>query len=125
MFYGVKLSAQGRKDIKLKACPRPPGKEILLEKFKQIVEDKGWKTVGIDENHFPDMRWLLAMISTHNPNDEIFNKDYLPPVKKNKISEVKSVHLPETFLKGLPISKKKQRRKSLKIFSEGVANQKI
>jgi hypothetical protein len=59
------------------------------------------------------------------PDDEIFKKNYLPPVKETKLSELKTISLPSHFLEGLPQSTRRSRRKGLKIAKEGIAGQKM
>lgn len=49
---------------------------------------------GVDEKHIPDKRWLLDFVSTFKPDDEIFNKGYVPPAKETKLSELKTIELP-------------------------------
>jgi len=53
---------------------------------------------GVDEKHIPDKRWLLDFVSTFKPDDEIFNKGYVPPAKETKLSELKTIELPASFL---------------------------
>ena len=112
-------------DVKLRPCPRAPNKEILLSKFMKIAEEQGWQSVGIDEKHIPDKRWLIDMISTYTPGDAIFKKDYMPPVRKNKLSEIKAIELPENFLKDLPASIRKSKRKGLRLAKDGFAGQRL
>lgn len=64
-------------------------------------------------------------MSTYSKEDEIFKKSYLPPAKKNKLSEIKTIELPETFLKDLPLSRRKSRRRGLKLATEGLAGQRL
>jgi hypothetical protein len=108
-------------DIKLRPCPRPPNKDLLLKKFLKIALDSGWQSIGIDDKHIPDKRWLLDLVSTFTPDDEIFKKNYMPPAKKNKLSEIKAIELPEMFLKDLPNSIRKSKRKGLRLAKDGIA----
>lgn len=39
------------------------------------------KNLGIDDKHTPDKAWILNLISTYIPKDEIFDKNYNPPAK--------------------------------------------
>jgi hypothetical protein len=80
---------------------------------------------GVDETHMPDKRWLLDFIATLAPHDEIFKKNYLPPVKETKLSELKTISLPSHFLQDLPQSTRHSRRKGLRISKEGIAGQKL
>ena len=80
---------------------------------------------GIDrEKHIPDKRWLLDVLVTFTPQDEIFKKSYQPPERASKLSEIKSIEMPVDFLKDLPLSKRKSRRKGLRLQKEGLRVQK-
>lgn len=78
-------------DIKMLPCPRPPNKEVLLKKFLQICVTHNFQHTGVDEKHQPDKRWLMDFVSTFKPDDEIFKKQYLPPAKETKLSELKTI----------------------------------
>jgi hypothetical protein len=69
----------------------------------------------------PDKQWLLNFIATLTPQDEIFKKNYLPPVKETKLSELKTINLPANFFQDLPQSTRRSRRKGLRIQKEGIA----
>jgi hypothetical protein len=73
----------------------------------------------------PDKRWLLDFIGTLAPGDEIFKKNYLPPVKETKLSELKTISIPANFFQDLPPSSRRSRRKGLRIQKEGIAGQKL
>ena len=73
----------------------------------------------------PDKAWLLAVIATLNPEDEIFKKDYLPPAKKSLVEEQKTINVQDGFFEGLPDSKSKVKRKALHVLGEGRAKQKV
>ena len=60
-------------DIRLLPCPRPPAKGTLLEKFTALSAANKW-TTGASEDHVPDKGWLLSILSTYSPKDEIFSK---------------------------------------------------
>ena len=111
-------------EIRIRLCPRPPSKAVLLEKFKKIMHSKGLKS-GLVEGKWPDTQWLLAVISTLAPDDEIFKKDYLPQPRKNAIEEQKTIQVPNGFFDNLPDSKSKVKRHALRIVGEGRAKQKI
>ena len=111
--------------IKLHPCPRPPGKDVLLRKYQELCDANDWGNTGVDEKHQPDKRWLLDFISTFNPRDEIFAKSYLPPVKETKLSELKTIELPTSFVQNLPQTTRKSRRKGLRLSKEGIAGQKM
>lgn len=109
----------------MRPCPRPPKKDTLLKKVEAIAIENGWQSLGIDQSHKPDKRWLLDIVSTYSKEDEIFKKNYLPPARKNKLSELKTIELPESFLKDLPISSRKSKRKGLTLAKEGLAGQRL
>jgi len=113
-------------EVKMKQCVRPPSKEALLMKFLKIARDKGWHaSAGVDAEHLPDKRWLLDVIATFAPDDEIFKKDYMPPARKNKLSEIKAIELPVEFLADLPESTRRSKRKGLRLAKDGLAAQRL
>ena len=60
-------------------CPRPPNKSVLLEKFWNFVNFKKFDLSCVDpEKHIPDKRWLLDVLATYTPEDEIFRMSYNP-----------------------------------------------
>jgi len=109
-----------RVDIRMLPCPRPPNKEKLVEMFRVLAEHNEWRLIGFDDKHVPDKRWLLDVIATYAPDAPIFAKDYLPPVKASKLSEIKSIEVPLDFIRGLPLSQRKNRRKGLRLQKEGL-----
>ena len=108
-------------EIKILPCPRSPTVDVLLKKLHSICNHNNISHTGVDDMHLPDKNWLLNVISTLNPGDEIFNKNYLPPVKETKLSEIKTISLPAEFLQDLPESTRRSRRKGLRIAKEGLA----
>ena len=59
------------------------------------------------------------MISTFNPQSEIFKKSYVPPTRKEKIENKAKVSLPNDFLEGLPESKRKNKGRRLAMYRLG------
>jgi len=105
-----------RKDIKMLGCPRPPNKSELLDKFWNYIDFNRLELTGVDrEKHIPDKRWLLDILATYTPDDEIFGKGYNPPERASKLSEIKTIEVPEDFMKDLPFSRRKTKRKGLRI----------
>ena len=105
-----------RKKIVMLGCPRPPTKQVLLDKFWDYVDTNQLKLIGVDrEKHTPDKRWLLDILATFTPSDEIFAKNYNPPERESKLSEIKTIEVPVDFMKDLPLSRRKSRRKGLRI----------
>ena len=112
-------------ELKPKPCPRPPPKSVLIDKFHAAAIDKGYQSIGLDEAHLPDKRWLIDALARLTPDDEIFAKSYLPPPKKSKLSEMEAIELPEYFLKDLPLSRKKVKRRGLQFVIGGNSQAKI
>ena len=111
-------------EIRVKMCPRPPHKDVLVAKFSKLMADKNLRS-GLQPEKLPDKDWLIAVIATLHPEDEIFRKDYMPPPKKNAIEEQKTIRVPLGFFEGLPDSKSKVKRKALHIIGEGKSQQKV
>jgi hypothetical protein len=103
-------------DIKLMPCPKPPEKEVLLADFTKLMTSHK-KSAGIDDNHVPDKGWLLAILGTYNPKLPYFDKGYVPPAKVGSIQHLSKVELPESFLDGLPASKRKVKARHLKMIT--------
>lgn len=113
------------KKLVLLPCPRPPSKAVLLEKFWAYADNNRLLILGVDrEKHNPDKRWLLDVLSTYTPSDEIFAKGYCPPERASKLSEIRSIEIPVDFMKDLPLSRRKSRRKGLRLQKEGLRQQK-
>jgi hypothetical protein len=112
-------------EIKMLPCPRPPCKQVLLDKFHRICHGQNLVHTGVDDKHIPDKRWLLDFVSTFKPDDEIFKKNYIPPAKETKLSELKTIEMPASFLNDLPQSTRRSRRRGLRISKEGIAGQKM
>ena len=51
-----------------------------------------------------------------------WGNDYLPPVKASKLSEIKSIEVPTDFIRDLPMSQRKNRRKGLRLQKEACAH---
>ena len=106
-------------------CPRPPNKSVLLEMFWNFVHFNRFDLSCVDpDKHIPDKRWLLDVLATYTPEDEIFRKSYNPPERASKLSEIKTIEVPVDFMKDLPFSKRKTKRKGLRIQKEGLRVQK-
>ena len=46
--------------------------------------------IVIAKRNLPNVEWMLLVLATLTPNDEIFGKSYMPPqkVRKDSIAEV-------------------------------------
>jgi len=70
-------------DLRMRPCPKAPTKEVLNEKLQKLCHNFNLNIGWIDEKTMPDKEWMVAVIATLNPQDEIFRKDYVaPPVRK-------------------------------------------
>ena len=64
-------------------CVKAPVKDVLNDKLQALCKTLNYNIGWIDAKNMPDKDWMVAVIATLNPNDEIFNKDYVaPPVRK-------------------------------------------
>lgn len=97
-------------------CPKPPIKEVLLAKVAAAVMASGHPSTGVDSAHRPDTKWLLDVLSTLSPDDEIFRRDYVAPPRKPALPELRCLKLPSALVQGLPISSSKSRARKLKSF---------
>jgi len=111
-------------DIKLKPCVRAPVKEVLIKKVMALAESNNLNVAWIDSVHHPDKDWLVAVIATLNPGDEIFNKDYVAPPIRKRLQDVETISLPNELFEGLPKSTRKVKARRLKIMSEAFAEEK-
>lgn len=69
----------------MKPCPKTPTKEVLLDKFKEVCIVEGFRAPWVDEKHVPDKRWLVDVLATFKPDDEIFKKGYVPPPIRKRL----------------------------------------
>ena len=111
-------------DIKMLPCPRPPNKDVLIKKVLGIGVNHNFTHHGMDQSHEPDKRWLIDLISSFKPEDEIFKKNYRPPAHAAKLSEMKTIEMPKDFMEGLPVTKRRSRRRGLRVAKDGLAKQK-
>lgn len=70
-------------EVRLKPCPFPPTKEVLIRKIREIEQMKE-VDFGIKDSAVPDKQWLIMVLSSLKPDDEIFSKNYLPPTRPKK-----------------------------------------
>lgn len=59
-------------------------------------------SVYIDESHKPDSKWLVDVIATLMPWDEMFQKDYVAPPRKAREADLKVIELPADLFVGVP-----------------------
>ena len=91
------------KDIKLKPCVKAPVKEVLLNALLKLCRRHMLNVAWIDEKHSPDKDWIVAVLSTLDPNHEIFKKDYVAPPVRRRLQDVETIVLPNELFDGLPL----------------------
>ena len=111
-------------DIKLVPCVKAPLKEVLVVKARSLCIARGHNVEWMDKKHLPDKEWLVTVIATLNPQDEIFRKDYVAPPIRRRLQDVETIVLPDEIFAGLPKSKSKNKARRLKIVSEAFALEK-
>lgn len=82
-------------------CPDPPKKAYLLDELKLTVGDR-WSSLGISAKKVPDKQWILAVLGSLNPNHQVFQKSYRPPVNLVK-KEDKVIDNSDDFYSSLPM----------------------
>ena len=65
-------------DIRMKSIVKAPLKEVILSKLMQVCIDRNLNIAWIDDAHSPNKEWLVHVIATLDPTNEIFRKDYMP-----------------------------------------------
>jgi hypothetical protein len=108
-------------DMRMRPCPKLPQKQVLMEKLFAVADAKGLNLSWIDERHLPDKKWLVDVLATLAPSDEIFNKNYIPPPIRQKHKLAETIQLPAALFEGMVASKSKAKRRNLKVVSEGLA----
>lgn len=78
----------------------------------------------IDDIHAPEKLWLVNVISTLNPTNEIFNKNYVAPPIRKRPKDIETIVLPNEFLEGLPKFTSKNKFRRLNIISEELVTEK-
>lgn len=110
------------KDIRLKPCPRPPTRVVLIDAINDAIGRKiseAKKLQYVSAARLPEHSWLLAVLSTIEGDHPIFAKGYTPEKSKDPLVGAKIEHLRllgrlnHKFFAGLP-EQLLVRRKSLK-----------
>ena len=78
----------------MRPCVKAPLKEVLVSKLTALCARHGHNIAWVDDQHAPDKDWLVAVIATLNPQDEIFRKDYVPPPVRRRLQDVETIVLP-------------------------------
>ena len=111
-------------ELRMLPCPKPPLKEALMGKIETLCFNKKLNIAWIDVQHMPDKDWMVAVISTLDPGDEIFRKDYVAPPVRKRLKDIETIILPNQLFENLPKSTSKVKARRLKIMSEAFAAEK-
>ena len=112
------------KDLKLQPCVKPPVKETLVQKIQTLCKKNNLNIAWIDDKHLPNKEWMVSVISTLSPEDEIFKKDYVAPPVRKRLRDIETIVLPNELFENLPKSSSKLKKRRLKIVSEAFAAEK-
>jgi hypothetical protein len=93
--------------------------------LRAIAFENDFNVEWIDEKHQPDKKWLVDVIASFTPQDEIFRKDYVPPPIRQRLKDMETIVLPDKLFEGMPQSKSKAKRRALKVMSEAFAKEKV
>ena len=104
--------------IKMRPCPHPPSKELLLIEVQNYAQHSGLKT-GIVNQSQVNIEWLLLALSTLYPDHPFFHKSYEPErlIKKEQL-----IDNSDGFFSNLPQSrttKKRLNKNTLKKYDIG------
>ena len=72
-------------DIRMKPIVKAPLKEVILVKLMQVCTARKLNVAWIDDTHLPDKVWLVNVIATLDPANEMFKKDYVAPSIRKKL----------------------------------------
>ena len=107
--------------IKVRVCADPPSKLQVLKILDSLLEasienNRSWdmalkksvkRTKRRIKKYPPSTWWMILLISTINPDHEIFSKDYTKPrVVRNEVQESLSIQNIDGFFTGLPESRR-------------------
>ncbi len=99
----------------MRICARPPKKTQLLQILSDCIVKRGKAIdLGFTGGNPPEIPFILKLISTIDPDCEIFKKDYMPPREIKAVEQV--IDNNDGFYSGLPQidAKKKSKRSKLK-----------
>ena len=72
-------------DIRMKPIVKASLKEVILVKLMQVCTARKLNVAWIDDTHLPDKVWLVNVIATLDPANEMFKKDYVAPSIRKKL----------------------------------------
>ena len=73
----------------------------------------------------PDKKWMIEVLGTLAPSDEIFRKDYMAPPIRKRLRDIETIALTDELFEGLPKSTSKLKSRRLKITSKAFAAEKV
>ena len=73
----------------------------------------------------PDKHWLVQVLATLSPDDEIFAKDYVAPPVRKRLRDIETILLPKELFEKMPVSTSKVKARRLKIMSEAFAAERV
>jgi hypothetical protein len=110
--------------IRMMNCVRAPVVETLLKILIKLCIEKQLNISWIDATHVPDKKWMVDIVATLDPGNEIFKKDYVAPPIRKRLRDVETIVLPAEVFEGLPPTTSKLKARRLKIMSEAFAAEK-
>ena len=89
-MYEGKCFCPKQVDVKPLVCLNPPTNHHLVGIIATMIEENGsypneeqarqyHRLAAHMRRHTPDKQWMLALLSTLNPQHEVFQKGYRPP----------------------------------------------
>ena len=97
-------------EIRLGPCVSPPKLEYLMNEVVRLSTEKGLD-IGATPKNMPDRKWLLNVLSTMDPDHEVFKKSYMPPAPVPR-RENKVVDNSDSFFDQLPMLTNKRDMKA-------------
>jgi hypothetical protein len=111
-------------DIRIKNCVKAPLRERLYLHIEEVCAKKKLNIAWIDESHVPDKKWMVDVLATLDPDNEIFKKDYVAPPIRKRLRDIETIVLPNEIFEGLPHTSRKVKARRMKITSEAFAAEK-
>ena len=111
-------------DIRIKNCVKPPLKEIVASKVWETCTSRELNLAWMDPAHIPNKKWLLEVLATLKPEDEIFRKDYVAPPVRKRLRDGETIVLPDELFQNMPKSTSKVKARRLKVVSQAFAAEK-
>ena len=105
-------------EIRIKNCVKPPLKEVLLAKLWEACAKRGLNIAWIDPQHTPNKKWVIEVLATLEPADEIFRKDYVAPPVRKRLRDIETIVLPDALFADMPKSTSKVKARRLKVFGQ-------